>query len=126
MALTGRFGYNPTVMSGGNPTIRTSAVAGLEAVSAVGLTAFIAVLHLAVLTAELSHRSGTRRSAVFLIWREAGVPVIDRTCASAACDSNPHRTFYVGRLALTAGLAIIQLAAWINVLRVSALPGNQA
>jgi hypothetical protein len=83
------------------------------------------VLHLAVITAGLSPRSGGRR-ALSLVWEcEQGSlrqPAVEADEDQAR--SNPHHTFCVGELSLTLGMAVVALAAWLQILRFSGVLGG--
>jgi hypothetical protein len=60
---------------------------------------------------------------MYLIWR---VPICGQNQAggtAAKVPSNPIHTYCVGHLALTMGMAVIVLAAWLLIMRINGALG---
>lgn len=88
-----------------------------EAVSAVGLTAFVAVLHFSVLTAGTAGPGSPRRAVSTLAWCARCDDTLDVVEQGEAVAANPHFASFAGRLKLTVGLAVVVLTAWLHIIR---------
>jgi hypothetical protein len=97
---------------------------GCETVSAVGLAAFVAALHMAVLAGHVSGRSSQQRALSQIRWRMPTDESPDAPCSRARIGSNPHRSYNCGRLELARGMAVVALAAFINVIRTNGALGR--
>ncbi|GMV97013.1 MAG: hypothetical protein HRF43_10705 [Phycisphaerae bacterium] len=105
----------------------TSAPAGrFESVSAVGLAAMVAALHLAVLAGRLGGpaRCARGRDPALLIWRRPEQAPVETFRTSQRVPSNPQRAYHAGRLALASGVAVLALARALPVMRLGAARGR--
>ena len=90
-----------------------------ETVSPVGLAALVAALHLAVLTGRVSVcRAGTRPGTL-MIWRMTGDALGTDTGKSDQSPSRPTQTYSAGQLDLAVGMAVITLARWLHIMRLT-------
>lgn len=89
-----------------------------EGVSPFGLAAMAAVLHLAVLAGRVSPRGSHPRPIALLAWQVPPSETAETRLSEENAPSNPTRTYCAGRLALTAGMAVLALARWLHVMRV--------
>ena len=95
-------------------------VTRFDSLSAVGLAAVVAALHVAVLAGRVSTRAPRGRHATILVWRQADTTQVETQPASDRVPSNPMRAYNAGRLALTSGMAVIALAFHLQVMRMGA------
>jgi hypothetical protein len=89
-----------------------------DGISGAGLAAIVAALYVVILSSRVSARHPHGPAELLLSWR---VPSVGETAAveSKEAPSNPHRTYNVGQLALTAGMAVIALTRWLHIMRIS-------
>ncbi|MGQ9648985.1 MAG: hypothetical protein ACUVXJ_02650 [Phycisphaerae bacterium] len=99
-------------------TIR-SHVPRWETVSPVGLAALVAALHLAVLTGRVSVRWAGARPGTLVIWRMPQDAIRVVAGKSAQPSSRPIQTYSAGQLALAVGMAIVTLACWLHIMRLT-------
>lgn len=88
-----------------------------EALSAVGLAALVAALHLAVLAGR-GGRSTLRYPQIAPITQMETRPPDETRRDPDRAPSNPTRSYSAGRLALTAGMVIVALAFQLHIMRV--------
>ena len=92
-----------------------------ETVSSCGIAAIVAVLQLAVLARRLSVRHAPRPT-VLLTWQS---PDAGKTNSPEdSTPSKPTRTYCAGQLELTSGMAILALAEWLHIMRMSGVRAN--
>jgi len=108
---------NPTIRAGQPPL-------GAEPVSVLGLAAFVAALHVAVLACRVSGRPSQHRALNQIDWQMPAEKSPDAPNHRDRIGSNPHRAYSVGRLALTRGMAVVALAAYLNVIRTNGALGR--
>lgn len=108
---------NPTIRAGQSPL-------GVESVSVLGLAAFVAALHVAVLACRVSGRPSQHRALSQIHWPMPAERLPDALNHRDRIGSNPHRAYSVGRLALTRGMAVVALAAYLNVIRTNGALGR--
>jgi hypothetical protein len=81
----------------------------------------VAVLQLAVLARRLSVRHAPRPN-VLLAWRS---PETSQTNSPEdSTPSKPTRTYCAGQLELTCGMAVLALAQWLHIMRLSGVRSN--
>jgi hypothetical protein len=97
---------------------------GTETVSALGLAAFVAALHVAVLAGRMSGRPSQHGALSQIHWQMPAEKSPDAPNHRDRIGSNPHRAYSVGRLALTRGMAVVALAAYLNVIRTNGALGR--
>lgn len=106
-------------------TVRTGPPAlGAEPVSPLGLAAFIAALHMAVLAGRVSGRSSPHRALSRIHWQAPAEKSPDAPCDRDRIGSNPHHAYSAGRLSLTRGMAVVTLAVYLNVIRTNGAQGR--
>lgn len=105
-------------MNGTYGTIRSHAPRR-ETVSPVGLAALVAALHLAVLTGRVSVRWAGARPGALVIWRMPQDTIRVAAGKSAQPPSRPTQTYSAGQLALAVGMAIVTLACWLHIMRLT-------
>ncbi len=88
-------------------------------ISPIGLSALVAVLHLAVLAGRLSRRVPPLSPVARLAWRSSPGGQAESVGQADARGSNPITSTWAGRLSLTAGMAVIGLAAWLHTMHTS-------
>lgn len=105
-------------MNGAHGTFRGHA-RQRETVSPVGLAALVAALHLAVLTGRVSVRWAGNRPGTLMIWRMTGDAPGTNTGKSDQSPSRPTQTYSAGQLDLAVGMAVITLARWLHIMRLT-------
>ncbi len=89
----------------------------------MGLAAMAAILHLAVLAARVSARCPHARPIIHAI------AVCDSGPMTTHVDpdnkpSHPMQTYCVGQIALNVGMAVVALALWLHIMRMSSAHAN--
>ena len=95
-----------------------------ETVSPVGLAALVAALHLAVLAGRVPALPTAGRPGTLLVWRVPGDPSRSAGVRAEKAPSRPVKSFAAGQLALTLGMAVVTLARWLQIMRLTGTPGQ--
>jgi len=95
-----------------------------EPSSPLGLTAIAAILHLAVFAGKVSPRRMPNRPAMHLVWQQPAKCRIDSERTEDKVPSNPIHTYCAGHLALAHGMAVVSLAAWMQIMHISGARGQ--
>jgi hypothetical protein len=90
-----------------------------DTVSPVGLAAVVAALHLALLTGRVPAFSPARRQGTLMIWRTTADVRAAAGGESEAAASRPVQTYAAGQLSLAAGMAVVTLARWLRIMRLT-------
>lgn len=87
----------------------------------VTLAALVAVLHVSILAGRFSGRSPMLRPVV-MVWP---TPAPGEAAGSEAerTPSRPVRSYCAGQLALSVGMAVLTLVAWLHVMRIHGATG---
>ena len=94
---------------------------GREAVSSLGLAAVVTALHVAVLARRVPAWCLHPRQTTSLTWQMPARSVTPP--ATSRMPSRPVQAFAVGQLALAAGMAVVTLAAWLHIMRITGAHG---
>ncbi len=95
-----------------------------ETVSPVGLAALVAALHLVVFAGRLTARSPLRGQSTFCVWRAPGTSASETSEPVGRGASRPVRAYFAGHLSLNAGMAVLALARWLHIMRLTGTPGH--
>lgn len=85
----------------------------------MGLAALVAALHLAVLTGRVSARWAGARPGVLVIWRMPQDTLRVAADKSDQPPSRPTQSYSAGQLALAVGMAVVTLARWLHIMRLT-------
>lgn len=91
--------------------------------SPLGLTAMMAAWHVALLGGRASaclHHPGP---AAVLASSLPGGDRVESRVAAGRVPSRPVHSYYAGQLALTVGMAVVSLASWLHIMRISGALG---
>ena len=89
----------------------------------MALATLVAALHVAVLARRMSTRLPAHQPVAKLAWQADGPPTVTTRREPDDAPSHLSRHFSVGRLDLTAGMAVVTLARWLHIMRVSSSIG---
>jgi hypothetical protein len=95
-----------------------------DTVSPVGLAALVAALHLAVLTGRVPVWSVVGRAGTLQIWRVPADASATTARETGRVASRPVKSYSAGQLSLSAGMAIVALARWLRVMRLTGTQGQ--
>ena len=83
----------------------------------------VAVLHVAVAARRVSLKHGHPRQATLLAWR-APAETQNTLTVEDETPSNPTQAYCIGTIALTNGMAVVILATWLHIMRMTGAPAN--
>ena len=92
-------------------------------VSSVRLTALLTAWHMAMCAGRFSLRTAHHRPAVAWAWSVPAGDRVESRMTDERVPSKPVCSFYAGQLALTVGTAVVTLAAWLHIMRISGALG---